>query len=49
MGGNQGIILEITISSDMIKMLVGIDNDIDILDLDTERKKGPLQFRKISI
>jgi hypothetical protein len=38
MGGNQGRFLKIAIATDVIEMFMGIDNDIDIPDLQAQKR-----------
>lgn len=49
MRSNQGMLLEITVGADMIKMLVGIDDDINISYLEPQDKQGLLQGGEVPV
>ncbi len=49
MGSNQGMLLEIPVGSDMVKMFMGIYYNIDIPDLDSNKKKRLPEICKICV
>jgi hypothetical protein len=46
MGGNEGRLLEITIGPDVIEMFMGIDYDIDVPDLQAQKRELFLEVQK---
>ncbi len=49
MGRDQGVLLEISVGSDMVKMFMGIYYNVDIPDLDSNGKKRLPEIRKVFV
>jgi hypothetical protein len=46
MGGNEGCLLKITIGTDVIEMFMGIDHDIDVPDLQAQKRELSLKVQE---
>src|SRR4030095_1024569 len=48
-GRNHGGLMEVTVSADMIAVLVRVDHEIDVSNFEADLEKPAFQYRKILI